>query len=140
VGYGSVTRIHRSNPLPIRSGLSWKERWESDDGGLIATWERGREIAAEDGRRAKREDEPPTRSDRALAGELPILPWKGGVEKKLAGRKYGTFKYLAMWQGLRGQDLDIEPSGETTLVCTRTGMSVTYTADITKYSDGDGAK
>ncbi len=37
---------------------------------------------------------------------------EGGQEDKKAGRKYGTVQYLAMWQGLRGEDLDIDLEGE----------------------------
>lgn len=41
------------------------------------------------------------------------MGWKGSVENKtIKGEKYGTLYYLAQWQGLRGENLDIEPSEE----------------------------
>ena len=76
----------------------------------------------------------PEIAKRAKNGELPVLGWKGGVEKKIKKtEKYGTFNYLAQWQGLRGQDLDIDLSQETELICSKTGMKVIYTGDIKKF-------
>ena len=78
----------------------------------------------------------PTLSERALSGELPVLPWKGGVEKPTKKNvKYGPFFYLATWQGLRGEDLNIDMSKEVELVCSRTGMKVIYTGDVEKYAE-----
>ncbi|SDT49312.1 hypothetical protein [Pseudomonas prosekii] len=51
--------------------------------------------------------------------------------KKL--EKYGSLKYLAQWQGLRGEDLDIDLTVEKALTCSRTKMVVTFTPDRTKY-------
>jgi len=63
------------------------------------------------------------------------LGWKGGVDKKTKkGEKYGTLKYLAQWQGLRGEDLNIDLSDEPELICSRTGVKVIYTADFDKYA------
>jgi len=110
----------------IREGLSWEERWRGTDKGLIACWEVGRE-------RSKKESE---LADRAKNGELPILGWKGGVDRAIQKKsKYGTLRYLALWQGLRGEDLSIDLSEEITITCTRTGMSVTYTDDASKYAE-----
>jgi hypothetical protein len=79
--------------------------------------------------------EQPDLAARARAGELVVLPWKGGVEKALkSGQKYGTLRYLAMWQGLRGDDLRIELRHETELVCAATGVTVVYTNDAAKYA------
>ena len=47
--------------------------------------------------------------------------------------KYGSLKYLAQWQGLRGEDLNIDLSEERSLTCSRTKMVVTFTPDRTKY-------
>ena len=67
-------------------------------------------------------------------GELPVLPWKGGVEEKTKiGKKYGTLFYLAQLQGLRGENLDIDLSEEPAFTCSRTGMKVVYTSEIAKY-------
>ncbi|MDG4555294.1 MAG: hypothetical protein P9E24_13785 [Candidatus Competibacter sp.] len=119
-------RVFRSFNEPKRDGLSWDERWKGNDRGLIACWEVGREI---------REKEPEI-ARRAENGELPVLGWKGGVENKTKkGEKYGTLFYLAQWQGLRGEDLDIDLSQEPELTCSKTGMRVIYTGDLKKYGN-----
>jgi hypothetical protein len=119
-------RIYRSFKEPIREELSWEERWRGEDKGLITCWEVGREI---------REKEPEL-AERAENGELPILAWKGGVAKKIEKSvKYRTLNYLAAWQGLRGEDLDIDLSQELELICTKTGMKVIYTGDVSKYGN-----
>lgn len=117
-------RIFRSYKEPKRMGLSWDELWEGVDKGLIACWEVGRELR----------EKYPELASRVEKGELPVLGWKGGVEKKTKeGEKYGTLLYLAQWQGLRGIDLDIDLSQELVLLCSRTGMRVIYTGDLKKY-------
>lgn len=119
-------RIHMSHKEPKREGLTWDERWKGEDKGLITCWEVGREI---------REKEPDL-AIRAEKGELPVLGWKGGVEKRTKkGEKYGTLFYLAQWQGLKGDDLDIDPAQEPELTCSRTGMRVIYTGDLKKYGN-----
>lgn len=117
--------VYRSITEPNRIGLSWDETWKEADAGLIACWERGREKAIEDMELA----------DCVRRGELPVLAWKGGVEKKIKTKKYGTLKYLAQWQGLRGEDLDIHMDKEVELVCSKAGMAVTFTADSKKYAE-----
>jgi hypothetical protein len=118
-------RIEAHAVDPSRDALSWRERWEGRDMGLIACWERGVERAVENSAPAAA----------ARRGELVLLPWKGGVDRPTkSGTKYGSLFYLAMWQGLRGDALDIDTAVDVTLTCSRTGMVVTYTADITKYS------
>jgi hypothetical protein len=67
----------------------------------------------------------------AIRGELPQLPWKGGIartDKKPPTEKFGTLQYLAMWQGLRGEDLDLDLVGATEVRCARTGTVVTFRA------------
>ncbi len=117
-------KIHRSIKEPTRKSMSWVARWKDKDRGLIACWERGREKRFED----------PALASQAVKGRLVVLPWKGGVEKAIKKKqKYGTLHYLAMWQGLRGEDLDIDTSEERALNCTTTGMTVVFTNDMTKY-------
>ena len=117
-------RIQRPFNTPERDGLTWSESWEGEDKGLIKCWEVGREIR----------NKQPDIAARAENGELPLLAWKGGIEKKVKkGEKYGTLFYLAQWQGLRGDDLDIDPEQESTLTCSKTGMRVIYTSDRSKY-------
>jgi hypothetical protein len=117
-------RIERNIGDPSTENLSWSQRWNGPDLGLIASWEAGVSISKED----------PFLADRARQGHLVVLSWKGGVERLLKkDRKYGSLKYLAMWRGLRGEPLDISLVDEVTLTCTRTGMKVTYTPNRARY-------
>ncbi len=119
-------KIHRSITEPIREGAKWDARWYAEDHGLIACWERGREKQLED----------PALAAQVAVGQLVVLPWKGGVEKAIKKKqKFGTLFYLEMWQGLRGEDLNIDSAEEITLNCTATGMAVVFTGDNTKYAE-----
>jgi hypothetical protein len=131
-----TTRIHRSIAVPVRRSvgeLSWDERWHGPDQGLIICWEAGREL---------REQDPPLAA-RAEAGELVSLPWNGGTERSKWGEgprtrtcrerarrakkpKYGPLMYLAMWQGLRGEDLDIDLDAEREIRCSRRDRHVIF--------------
>jgi hypothetical protein len=116
--------VHRPIDLPLRTGLNRSQLWESADNGLIKCWEVGRQRAARF----------PDLAQRCRADELPVLGWKGGVSRSLKkNEKYGSLKYLAQWQGLRGEDLDIDLSVERVLTCSRTKMVVTFTPDRSKY-------
>ncbi len=119
-------KITREASAPPVGNQTWAERWEGEDRGLVACWERGREKAREN----------PELATLAASGELVVLPWKGGIERAIkAGHKFGTLYYLAMWQGLRGDNLEIEIDEETTLTCSKTGMKVTYTPAAEKYAE-----
>lgn len=123
--YEMSHRIYREFSTPDREHPSFDERIKGPDKGLINAWEVGRRLR-------KRY---PELAERAMRGELPVSDYKGGVDKVIkAGRKYGCLRYLAEWQGLRGEDLDIDLDTEVVLVCTRTGVKVTYTPDREKYS------
>ncbi|MPR01175.1 hypothetical protein F0169_03240 [Pseudomonas sp. MAFF 212408] len=116
--------VRRNINEPLRTGLSHEEMWSSSDHGLITCWEVGR----------KRAEEKPELAAGCKNGELPVLGWKGGVGRQLLKlEKFGSLKYLAQWQGLRGEDLDVDLKTERTLVCTKTKMTVTFTPDIAKY-------
>jgi hypothetical protein len=118
--------IFRSYKEPKRKGLTWHERWKGDDKGLIICWEIGRELSQKE----------PELAELAKKGELPPLGWKGGVEIKTKKKqKYGTLFYLAQWQGLRGDDLNIDLSKEIELTCSKTGIKVIFTGDFEKYSN-----
>lgn len=106
-----------------RMAEDFATRWEGEDRGLITCWERGREKALED----------PKLAERAKAGELVPLAWKGGLEKPVQGR-FGCLQYLATWQGLRGEDLNIETSEETSITCARYNVRVVFTGDISKFA------
>ena len=119
-------KTHRSISEPTRANATWEERWNDVDQGLIACWERGREKSRED----------PELAARARNGQLVVLPWKGGVEKATKRKqKFGTLSYLAMWQGLRNEDLNIDTTEEVVLTCTATGMAVVFTDDSAKYAE-----
>lgn len=115
---------------PLRVNLTWEQNWAGPDEGIIACWERGRQ---------KRLDEPDL-ALRAEGGELVTLAWRGGTEtievpessegKTRSNKRYGTLNYLATWQGLRGEDLNIDTSLEYTIVCTRTSCMVTFRAEL----------
>jgi hypothetical protein len=73
----------------------------------------------------------PEDAARAERGELVGLDWKGGVRKKLkTKRARGALRYSATWQGLRGEDLDIDLDAETLVVCSRFGQTVAFSAAI----------
>ncbi|MDL2186798.1 hypothetical protein P5706_21645 [Pseudomonas sp. ChxA] len=119
-----ILRVERNVSTPIRPTLSWSETWESYDKGLIKCWEVGRELAM------KRSD----LVQATLNDELPALGWKGGVSRSLKKlEKFGSLSYLAQWQGLRGEHLDIDPAQEVLKTCSRTHMMVTFTPDKAKY-------
>ncbi len=119
-----TSRIQCSIDAPVRSGLNRDQIWEGDDKGLIKCWEVGRERAARF----------PDLAQKCIAGELPVLGWKGGVSRSLKKlEKFGSLKYLAQWQGLRGENLDIDLSLEQVMTCSRTRMVVTFTPDKSKY-------
>lgn len=121
-------KIHRLITEPIRQISAWEEKWNGVDQGLIACWERGRTKRLED----------PTLASQARDGQLVVLPWKGGIAKAVKKKqKYGSLSYLAMWQGLRGDDLDIDVEKEPALICTVTKMTVVFTNDRAKFAEAE---
>jgi hypothetical protein len=118
-----ATNIYLSIEEPNRKGLVWEKIWKGPDNGLIACWERGRVKAADN----------PDLAESCKNGELPVLAWKGGVDKKIKGKKYGSLFYLATWQGLRGEDLNINQHEEVSLICSKTMVKVTFTPNLLTY-------
>lgn len=113
--------LRRSIALPIRDGMTLSELWHGPDEGLVWCWERGRQKRIED----------PELAAAASKGELVMLAWKGGVEwKTKIEKKQGTLKYLATWQGLCGEDLDIDVNEELAIVCSKTGQTVLFSAKL----------
>lgn len=120
--------IFRSIDTPIRKDLTWEETWTGEDAGLIYCWEKGVEMSFES----------PDKAKKALNGELLILSWRGGVRKKLKDKeedgvtieniKRGTFNYLATWQGLRGEDLNIDLTKKLFMVCSKYNQKVVFKA------------
>ena len=118
--------VYRAASAPQRANLTWHETWEGPDKGLIKCWEIGRSLITKC----------PEIAEKCTLGALPELGWKGGVSRTLKKReKYGALFYLAQWQGLRGEDLDIDPTEERTITCSQTGMIVTFTPDHSKYAN-----
>lgn len=120
-----ATHVRRSIEMPIRAGSSWEEKWRGEDHGLICCWERGR----------LRRIEEPALAARADKGELVPLGWKRAVKEKGSSGKRGTHQYLATWQGLRGEDLDIVINEETRIVCAKTGDVVIFSARVPVEED-----
>ena len=111
--------LERSIQQPIREFVDMESRWRGPDAGLIWCWERGRQKA----------DEDPTLGLKARIGVLVPLAFKGGVDKDnipKSNKKNGHLFYLAQWQGLAGKDLDIDTDCDTRLICSATGVEVTY--------------
>lgn len=118
--------VKRSIETLLRENCDFAERWLGADKGLITSWEVGRKLAVSN----------PDLADSAKKGELPELGLKGGVSRQLKkNEKVGCLNYLAQWQGLRGEDLDVHLDREYVLVCEKTGMEVTYTGDVARYAN-----
>lgn len=129
IGYISLLfikmRIYKSISDPVVEILDYDERINGPDRGLINAWFVGRKLAERN----------PDLALRAKNGELPVLGVKGGVSRKIKADKTGSLWYLAQWQGLRGEDLDILLDAEVIMVCSRTGVRVSYTLDMIKLFD-----
>jgi hypothetical protein len=98
----------------------WATRWQGPDKGLITAWLAGQDYAKQH----------PQLAANARAGELPVLPFRGGVEKAIKVRsKIGHILYVAMWQGLRGDALQLDADAQIEMTCARHGVTVLFTAD-----------
>lgn len=118
-----IMLIYHPISNPPTPSEDWHERWNGPDQGLVCSWLRGIE----------KSQESPDLAAKAKAGELPILSWKGGVVKAIKTKtKVGAMNYLAAWQGLRGEDLSIDPDSEISMTCSRTGVPVLFTNQIQK--------
>lgn len=115
-------RIYKSISDPVVEILDYDERINGPDRGLINAWFVGRKLAGRN----------PDLALRAKNGELPVLGVKGGVSRKIKADKTGSLWYLAQWQGLRGEDLDIMLDVDVMMVCSRTGVKVLYTLDMAR--------
>jgi hypothetical protein len=126
-----MKKLFRSADSAPHDFASRDERWHGADEGLIGCWERGRVVRLEQ----------PDLASRAMKGELVTLSWKGGTEnigadeegdekKAKSQKRYGNLNYLATWQGLRGENLDIELDAEVVIVCSRTKRSVIFRRTI----------
>ena len=119
-----IRRVFRSIEEPLRSSPTFEQRWRGPDQGLITCWEVGRKMVERE----------PKIVAAARRGELPPAGWKGGVEEGLKmKKKIGTLSYLAQWQGMRGEDLDIDLDAEPELICSKTAVTVLFTGDFEKY-------
>ena len=121
-----MTRIYRSFSEPDRENLTWEETWRREDKGLIKNYEVGRALAKKE----------PELAEKAKRGELPVLGYKGGVDKTLKKKeKIGALNYIAKWQALREEDLNLNLDEEIVLTCTKTDMRVTFTMDLGKLKN-----
>jgi len=118
-------RIFRSISTPIEKVDSYEERNNGADRGLINAWQVGRELG-------KRE---PELVECALRGELLPLDFKGGINKVIKRDKIGSLLYLAKWQGLRGEDLDLNLHDDVVMVCSKFDVKVTFTLDFDRLKD-----
>jgi hypothetical protein len=138
-----ATHLRRSIEEQItKYWLSFEERWRGPDRGLIVSWECGRLMR----------DQEPQLAARADGGELVPLPWKGSPERVktpeglserrglVCQRRFGCLEYLAMWQGLRNQDLNIVVDGEQTVRCTRTDIQVTFVENMPGVGEEAGVE
>tara|TARA_B110000037_G_scaffold142260_1_gene160936 strand:- start:999 stop:1391 length:393 start_codon:yes stop_codon:yes gene_type:complete len=122
----TMTRIYRSFSEPDRENLTWEETWRREDKGLIKNYEVGRALAKKE----------PELAEKAKRGELPVLGYKGGVDKTLMKKeKIGALNYIAKWQALREEDLNLNLDEEIVLTCTKTDMRVTFTMDLEKLKN-----
>lgn len=115
---GMLITAQVSNPPTL--GPTWEERQEGIDRGLISAWQAG----------LSQRTAWPEAAEAASRGELPVLPFKGGVEKELkTKKKFGALHYVAMWQGLRGDDLEVLLGEQVKMKCSKTKVLVTFTDD-----------
>ena len=117
-----LVRHSFDNPPPFE--VDYAKRNDGPDRGLVNAWLSGI---------AMRKDKP-ILAQQAEAGELPVLAFRGGVAKALKTNKpkIGALLYVAMWTGLRGEDLHLDTEQEPSLQCTRHGVTVVYTHSISK--------
>ncbi|MDD7912966.1 hypothetical protein [Polaribacter ponticola] len=121
-----MSEINWKFTTPERENLTWNQTWMQEDKGLIKNYEIGRNLAMKQ----------PELAEKAKRGELPTLSYKGGSDKQLKLKsKYGALNYLAQWQALRGEDLNIYLEKEVVLTCTKTGIEVIFTMDLEKLKN-----
>jgi len=121
-----MAKIYRSFLEPIRENLSWEETWKQEDKGLIKNYEVGKTLALKQ----------PELAEKAKRGELPALGYMGGTDIHLVNpKKLGSLNYLAQWQALRGEDLNIDTDNELVLVCSKTNVEVFFTWDMEKLKN-----
>ena len=121
-----MAKVFRSFTEPIRENLTWEETWKQEDKGLIKNYEVGKILALKQ----------PELAEKAKRGELPALDYMGGTDIPLKiPKKLGSLNYLAQWQALRGEDLDIDTDDELVLVCSKTNVEVFFTWDMEKLKN-----
>lgn len=123
--------VHRSIAAPPPQPESWDERWGDIERALVCCWLRGIDKAKES----------PQLAAAAARGELPPLVWRGGVGRQTkALHKIGSLNYLATWQGLRQEDLSVDPGSTPRWTCTRFGVTVTFTGDVARLLSAGAAE
>lgn len=127
----------------------YEDRWGDPSRGVLTAWRSGALMrrsyvqrllhARERGSSVDSGNEGSERGDddgvsldvqqRVEAGELPILTFAGGITPRpnlKMRKKKGSLFYLAMWKGLRGEDLEIDIGRTYVLKCARTGVEVHF--------------
>lgn len=121
-------KVRASITNPPTASTDFHERCHGPDGGLVNSWLCGVRQGLED----------PSIAIKAKAGELPVLIWKGGIAKAIKSKcKIGSLQYLAAWQGLRGDDLNIDLGVEVKMICTRFSVPVLFTDQLSKLLEAD---
>ncbi|WP_423459916.1 hypothetical protein [Ottowia sp. VDI28] len=120
--------VECSASSPPTAEANFEKRVNGPDGGMVSAWLAGRELSSQR----------PDLAAAATANELPILAFAGGVERKIKlQEKLGALQYVAMWQGLRGDDLRVNLSEESVLMCSKHGVRVRFTADWRKLASAE---
>ena len=116
-----MARVFHPVDAALPAQVTRDERWEGSDRVLICSWSRSLDKAGET----------PSLREQALRDELMPLAWKGGADKAIkVGKRVGSLHYLAMWQGLRGETLDVDTDCTATLTCPRFQTLVTFTGHL----------
>jgi len=104
-----TTHLTRSIETPIRDGLATaSEIWDGPDKGLIFCWEQGR----------KEREEKPELAARADKDELVPVGRSDDADDHGIWKR-GSLQYLAWWQGLRGENLNVSFVHKVEIVCLR---------------------
>lgn len=125
-----LVKVANASPPDLQE--DFELRINGPDKGLISAYLAGVAMASS--------TSPPPEVAAALRDELPVLPFKGGTDKtKKAKSKIGALQYLAMWHGLRGDDLALDTDEEPQRTCSKTGITVLFTLNTARLFANPGS-